>query len=474
MSEAHFRNAGIFLLVALVAGLIVTGTGSTKEVLTRDATSIASAQYEAGDLPLSGWAWGADARLGSSAGGLGWVSFSCTDRQRDYGGFLGDVCGIGGGRSSYGVGIDEAADGSGRRYLSGYAWSDNYGWLNFGCSSTPGSGACFGQGEENYPAGGSAQSRAYVDSTGNMKGWARFCAVFNSGCSGTFAGGASTIAASTVLGDWDGWVSLSDSGSLYGVALDDILFKNYAWGADTVGWIKFDPCGGGGPTCRNVQIGTEVLGASCASDKTVAQVGETVTWEAYPYGGSPNRSFAWYENGLRMSGTDQYQVSEPYVTPGNYSREVEVTDTSTGLPLKVSCMETLLVIKQVSGFGLAANPSTIELPSGTGASSRTTITVINDPDYTGAVTLSATLLSPPTGVDIEFDFYDTSDGSDTIDSELTSAEFDIGREMEMTVLSGAVPPGNYDIEITGSGGGLVRTRIVSTKIEGTGLIYEEI
>jgi hypothetical protein len=128
---------------------------------------------------------------------IGWISFNNTD---------------GGGSTDYGVNID--ADGN----FSGYAWSENIGWLNF---APPGP----------YP--GAPNYSAKLDiATNKVSGWARFCA-------GTINGNCNS--ASRADG-WDGWVKMAgtaNNGSSYGVSRSGCNLIGYAWGSDVVGWINF-------------------------------------------------------------------------------------------------------------------------------------------------------------------------------------------------------------------------------------------
>ncbi len=123
---------------------------------------------------------------------IGWISFNCTDT---------DTCTT----SHYGVSIESNQE------MSGYAWSDNIGWISFNESDLDGcpSGLC----------------QARLDGN-KLVGWAR--------------------ALSGVSSDdgWDGWISLgtqsSDSIS-YGVELnEDSVFNGFAWGDEIVGWIDFN------------------------------------------------------------------------------------------------------------------------------------------------------------------------------------------------------------------------------------------
>ncbi|MBL7045172.1 MAG: hypothetical protein ISR98_01050 [Parcubacteria group bacterium] len=126
---------------------------------------------------------------------IGWISFNCTDTSS---------CTT----SDYGVNI--ATDGD----MSGYAWSDNIGWISFNESDLSG-----------CPSG-SCEAKL---SSGSLEGWAR---VLSNG------------------DDWDGWISLS--GASYGVTKNGNNLEGYAWDASDIsgesigiGWIQFNPAFGG-------------------------------------------------------------------------------------------------------------------------------------------------------------------------------------------------------------------------------------
>jgi len=120
---------------------------------------------------------------------IGWISFNCLN--------LG-TCGA----VNYGVNINPSTG-----IFSGYAWSENIGWLTFneselsGCPVSP--------------------CRAWIDSSNNVQGWARALA---------YGGG------------WDGWIRLRDTN--YGVWLDTSTspqeFRNWAWSDMVIGWISFN------------------------------------------------------------------------------------------------------------------------------------------------------------------------------------------------------------------------------------------
>lgn len=167
---------------------------------------------------LSGYAWSSN-----DNGGVGWISFNCTD-----GGLNGDsVCGS----TEYGVNIDSTTGN-----IVGYAWSGSgqdlngdplgYGWLKFGGLNTA-----------DMPTGGGTTQVNARKVGNNIEGWARFCsAALNADCTGN------RDSESSYTGGWDGWVSLRGTG--YGVSTTggDYL-TGYAWGGDdynkNIGWIDF-------------------------------------------------------------------------------------------------------------------------------------------------------------------------------------------------------------------------------------------
>ncbi|MDD5145469.1 MAG: PKD domain-containing protein [Candidatus Pacebacteria bacterium] len=131
---------------------------------------------------------------------IGWISFG----------------NISGGTVSYGVDINEAGE------FSGQAWSENIGWISFDKAETGTPPVEPYNGSETYVAKVDLETR-------KVTGWAR---------------------ALSYGSDWDGWIKLS--GPDYGIWIDDSVepaeFMNYTWSAtDTypavIGWISFN--------CRN-------------------------------------------------------------------------------------------------------------------------------------------------------------------------------------------------------------------------------
>ena len=111
--------------------------------------------------------------------------------------------------ANYGVNINPSTS-----MFSGYAWSENIGWIDFAPAgpypASPNYSACL-----DMPGNGQA-----CNGVGNYKtaGWAR---------------------ALSYDASWDGWLKLR--GSNYDVDLGKQTgqFSGYAWGSDIIGWINF-------------------------------------------------------------------------------------------------------------------------------------------------------------------------------------------------------------------------------------------
>lgn len=119
---------------------------------------------------------------------IGWISFNCTNNG---------TCAT----SNYGVNLDMTT-----KNLSGFAWSDNIGWISFNAADVAG-----------CPAG-ACQPR-YDSATGEFLGWARVLS-------------------------WGGWISLNCANggcgaSNYKVSLTGNDFVGWAWEDDVIGWISF-------------------------------------------------------------------------------------------------------------------------------------------------------------------------------------------------------------------------------------------
>lgn len=143
------------------------------------------------------------------------------------------------GSASYGLNIPKTgttATGS----VTGYTWSPNIGWIAFNSESV-------GGGSQKRDDGSTFTPTAPVvdfdhkngDGSTPIKGWARACSVFASGCSGALKDNA-------YRGNWDGYIALSDSktgdAASWGVNLsaDSNTTSGFAWGGDVLGWMTMN------------------------------------------------------------------------------------------------------------------------------------------------------------------------------------------------------------------------------------------
>jgi hypothetical protein len=121
--------------------------------------------------------------------------------------------------------------------ISGYAWSSNIGWISFESSALAGcpSGSCTALVDYAHPSGG----------TYPVKGWARACSVFNSGCSGSLKTVATRGDNGVSTDPWDGFISLSGTaknGGTYGAVVNSAktTMTGYVWGSEVMGWIQMN------------------------------------------------------------------------------------------------------------------------------------------------------------------------------------------------------------------------------------------
>jgi hypothetical protein len=147
---------------------------------------------------------------------VGWISFNC---YNDYNGdgILEDHCS----GSNYGVNLNPLT-----KVFSGYAWSENIGWISFNRSET-------GAPPSNDPCPDGSCIAKFDPSTNKVYGWAR-----------ALAGGTPGS------GGWDGWISLRNDSKNYGVWLDTSTspqeFRGWAWSDMVIGWISFN--------CKNQNV----------------------------------------------------------------------------------------------------------------------------------------------------------------------------------------------------------------------------
>jgi hypothetical protein len=137
--------------------------------------------------------------------------------------------------------------------LSGYAWSDNLGWISL-------SGSTY---QVTVQSDGTLAGYAWANPSDDVSGtdnigWISFNAADTASC-----GSAAKLTDTSITGwakvlsadgnGWDGCISLSGSSPAYGVTLSSSgssqsgMLDGYAWADSTVGgWISFN-CDTGGP-----------------------------------------------------------------------------------------------------------------------------------------------------------------------------------------------------------------------------------
>lgn len=211
----------------------------------------------------AGFPWGGseDSTIGGVIGsidgnetGLGWISMNSANCDSDSDGItdIGNYpnCPTGLSVTDYGVSIP-SADGN----LSGYAWSENIGWISFNSDDLTGCpfGAC--------------TARRVTTPADHLEGWARIVGIKTE-----------FEAVPSNSGGWLGWIKMkgrTSDGVDYGVVINpdgttfkkcDNVDKSCAW-SDELGWIDFSKAKRVTPTtlkvCQNsCDSGSEILNGS--------------------------------------------------------------------------------------------------------------------------------------------------------------------------------------------------------------------
>jgi hypothetical protein len=172
---------------------------------------------------VSGWAWSEN---------IGWVSFNSTNCDSNGNNRTDKTnysnCPAGDSVVDYGTRVDLI-----NGVFSGYAWSENIGWISFNSDALINcpSGACQARLDTaSYNASG----------LGKINGWARACSVFEKDCKGNLDNNSNR-------GGWEGWIHFADEinyppkHEVFIDKTDNNEFKNWAWGDDLViGWVSFN------------------------------------------------------------------------------------------------------------------------------------------------------------------------------------------------------------------------------------------
>jgi hypothetical protein len=246
-------------------------------------------------------------------------------------------------------GIKATASGTTRINLSGYAWTSTLGWISFEPVSvsvcTP-----LMLAEQS----GTIGCAPYIDMTGSgpyrVRGFARACSVFQSGCSGQ-------LKSDVDRGGWDGYISLNSGNGPWGWTLsaDKTKITGYAWGDSVVGWLNIDA------TCTGCDItvvpNDSFTVAGCAPSPAYIP---TFSWSTDPVAQSctlvsPNGNSRTTVNSA--SQTNFTPVGSNYVAPatgvGNYVLEC----TKGGVTAKVGDINVARCAITGDPFGFCPAPN---------------------------------------------------------------------------------------------------------------------
>jgi PKD repeat protein len=212
---------------------------------------------------------------------IGWISFNNT---------------TGGGATNYGVNIDPS-----NGIFSGYAWSrgtdadvGGVGWISFADFDGDGDVDANDKNISGSPCAPNCEAKLDLG-TNEVSGWARALSATNT----------------AVSGGWDGWIKLRSTN--YGVSWDSSAqeLKGWAWGGDdststaVVGWISFnhkncDTDGDGTMEAGEGTTGCPPVGTSIPTYKVLAQVNNLpsainlpVTVGEYCFANSPPIILSW-------------------------------------------------------------------------------------------------------------------------------------------------------------------------------------
>ena len=269
---------------------------------------------------------------------IGWISTNCTD----------DGCTAG---SDYGVNVSSAT-----QDVTGNMWSENIGWISFDRSVTN------NPPEEPYKSTLGAIAK-YNPVTKTVDGWARAVAgcqddpnVVATVCSSSNAGLASL--------DWDGWIKLQN------VTYNDSTKKldGWAWGGEVVGWVDF--------SLNPLVPSGSITASTCQIPKGGSSCNSTVTW------------------------TSQYFLGGTSVLQGVTQFSTVTSDTQSRL---VKPGDATFVIKDLGGTFSFQTTATVSCEPGSGwdATLGTCEDVILPPTPTINISASPTVIRKGQTADIE-------------------------------------------------------------------------
>lgn len=297
----------------------------------------------------SGFAWGGGAATnGPGYEGMGWLSFNSLDCDANGNGTVEAAevtarpgCSAGP-IANYGV-VMPMANGA----LSGYAWSEHYGWVSFNAGDLA----------------GCAPALAAATRTGNsITGGARILAIRDAGVN---------------AGGFDGCISLSSSvAPVYGVSIVGNALSGYAWSSD-LGWIDFSGVTFQAPNTLKVCEGGTVRGIDTTPSTPMAMVlGSSQDLTAY-YGSAIGcsgtdvtaTSTTWTEGGgAAITLTPGFVGGKKRVTAGTVGTEsftASYSGLTTSVSATVSCVETVSCANETLKVCLGETVSGVPLLAGT-------------------------------------------------------------------------------------------------------------
>lgn len=259
---------------------------------------------QAAQINLQGYAWSDVPQNNAVDRGAGWVKFN---------------------GPGYVVNMDSSTGA-----LSGYAWSENYGWLSFqsadvaGCPTAP----C---------------APTVNLSTGAVSGWARFLAAPSSGT-------------------WTGWVHLNPSNGGVSYNLASAQFSGDAWGDSDIGWVEF--CGAWTPDC----VATAGTAAAISVAVTPAALASQVNWQINPgaINGTGNGNESVFPTGV------PYCLTVTSANPSGYNSPT-ISVVVNGTTYNSNCTPPLTGGENVSftvaysaafNYSLSPNPASISIEQG--------------------------------------------------------------------------------------------------------------
>ncbi len=143
------------------------------------------------------------------------------------------------------IALPQCTVASGGTPVTGYAWSDTIGWIDFSCQN---SGTC---GASNFGVAIANDGTFSGCAWSANVGWVSASANDLLGCpSGTCTARMEDLALRGWMkvlsandpqsGGWDGFISLSGTSPTYGPTLASSTLSGYAWGDTNVGWVSFN------------------------------------------------------------------------------------------------------------------------------------------------------------------------------------------------------------------------------------------